>query len=616
MNNNNSRSASSDVASKRPRSESRPTAKRDNSRYNSNKSRRRNNSNRRKSYSNSNSHNNSQGKAHLNVCTLSGTKEIGRNCNFIEYGNDILVIDFGLSFPGQELLGVDYTIPNFHYLVKNKHKIRGILITHGHLDHTGGLPYVVEKLGFPPIYAGRYANGLIKERFKEFDLDKKVNLIDVYRNKEVELGQFKAKFIGVTHSIPNSFSIFIESPKGNVFFSGDYKMDPTPANEHPTDAATLRTLRGKIDLALMESTNAEAEGHVLSDKAVAENLEEIIKNHDGRVVVAAFASLVSRLYSLVQIAQKHHRKVFVSGRSLNTAIKISQEQRYMEFPEGILIHESKINNYPPDQVLFLCTGSQGEKFAALNRISRGEHKYFKIKEGDLVLMSSSEIPGNEYDIGMMTDRLIEKGADLIQGKVGDIHGSGHGLKEDMHQMYELIQPKSIMPIHGNLTKRYNNKQNFMEWGMSEDKVHLTTDGAVWSYYPAQKEWKRTTTIESKAILIDGLGVGDISDIVLKDREQLSQYGMVTIVLNLSTKAKHLIGRPKFMSRGFVYVNNSKELFNEMEKLVRDTHKEWLSSSMRSKRYEYAELIKHVEKNLSKFIYKKTEREPMILPVII
>lgn len=558
--------------------------------------------------------NKSNNKIQLKVCTLSGTSEVGRNCNFVEYGNDIIIIDAGFSFPGQEHYGIDYLIPNITYLKKNKKKIRGILITHGHLDHTGALQYVLQDLDFPPIYAGAFANALIKEKLKETDLKGKVKFVDVHRSTTIKLGAFNVKFIGVTHSIPNAFSIFIESPQGNVFFSGDYKIDRDPKNEPETDYDSLRALQGKIDLALMESTNAYSEGKSKSASEIAENIEDIIEKHKGRVVVAMFSSLLSRLYSVIQIAEKTNRKVFISGRSLNTALKIAREKRYIVFNENLFVDERNVKKYPDDQVLFICTGSQGERYAALNRISLGEHRNFKIKKGDLILLSASEIPPNIAQIEKMTDRLIAQGADLIKNDTDAIHETGHGMKLDMKIMCEMINPKEVIPIHGSLTMRYQNKKNFLSWGHKEDTIHLTTDGQVWVKHG--DGWKRSSLIESKPILIDGLGVGDIGDIVLKDREQLAQYGMVVVVMNLTSKNKKLIGRPQFVSRGFVYVKTSQQLFDEMEKIVVNKHNDWQREGEKKGVHSNKDLTHSIEKALSKFIYDRTEREPKILPVTI
>jgi len=553
---------------------------------------------------------------HLKLCTLSGTKQIGSNCNFVEYGDDIVIVDYGFNFPGQDLLGIDYTLPNFTYLKRNKHKIRGIVITHGHLDHIGGLAYIMEMLDFPTIYAGRYAKALINERLKESKLDKKTTIEAVHRNTKIQLGVFEAHFIGVTHSIPNSFSIMISSKAGNIFFSGDYKIDPTPSGEEPTDLATIKAVGPSVDLALMESTNPEQSGFSRSDKEVKENLHKLIAAHKGRVIVSAFASLVSRLYSLVQIAQETDRKIAVAGRSLVTAVRIIRELNYLTFPENLLITEQEIVKYPDNKVLFVCTGSQGERYAALNRISLGEHKYLKAKKGDLIIMSSSEIPGNESVIEKMTDRLLETGADLIQNNIADVHGSGHGYQGDMKQMYETLKPRQVMPVHGSLTKRYKNKLNLIRWGMKDDKIHLTTDGAIWTYFKTTDTWKKTSNIEASQILIDGLGIGDISEIVLQDRDTLSQFGMVTIVLNLSAKNKQIIGKPRFVSRGFVYVKNSKELFKELELIVIDKHKVWHTKAQKNNRFEMKDLYFDIEKSIKHYIYKKTEREPLVLPVFI
>lgn len=552
--------------------------------------------------------------SNLRVCTLSGTTEVGRNCNFIEYKDTILVIDAGFSFPGQELYGIDYLIPNIQYLKENKSKIKAILITHGHLDHTGALQYILEDLGNPPIYAGAFANALIKEKLSETKLKGKAKFVDVFRNTKLEFGPFKVQFIGVTHSIPNAFSIFVESSAGNVFFSGDYKIDQNPENEPHTDYSALRSLKGKVDIALMESTNPEAEGKAKSAKEVAVNIENIIKQQKGRVVVAMFSSLLSRLYSVIKIAERTNRKVFVSGRSLNTALKIAREQRYITYLDELIVNEKFINDYPDDQVLLLTTGSQGERFSALNRISLGEHKYFKAKQGDMIMLSASEIPTNVTQIERMTDRLITQGVELIQNGAESIHESGHALKMDMHMMFEMVEPKEVIPIHGSMTMRYKNRKNYVAWGMDPNKVHLTTDGQTWER--VGNRWQKGPLIEAKPILIDGLGVGDTGEVVLKDREQLAEYGMVTVILNLSSRGHKLLGRPKFVSRGFVYVKTSKEMFKEMENIVIDTHKKWLSTGDRKHWHETDDFLRQIESDLSKYIYKKTEREPMILPVIV
>lgn len=550
-------------------------------------------------------------KNRLKVCTLSGTSEVGRNCNFIQYGDDIVMVDAGFSFPGQELYGIDYLIPNISYLRKNKANIRGILITHGHLDHTGALPYILPELDYPTIYGGKFANALIKARLEEFNLEKKVKFVDIDRNTEVELGTLKAKFIGVTHSIPNSFSIFVKSPEGNVFFSGDYKIDEAPANEPESDYESLKALQGQVDLALMESTNPSSKGKAKSEQEIAGNLEKIILSHDGRIVLVAFSSLVSRLYSVIKIAEKTGRKVFLSGRSIKLSIQIAREQGYINIPDNLILDERKLSETPDDKVLFLCTGSQGERYASLNRISLGEHKFFKAKQGDLVILSASEIPSNVVQIEKMTDRLITTGVELVQKDYEQIHESGHALQIDMQMMYDMVKPKEVLPIHGSLTMRYKNKRNYVAWGVPSDKVHLTKDGQVWVF--VNGTWKRGKQLPSKPILIDGLGVGDIGDEVIKDRQQLAEYGMLTIIMNISNTTFKLMGHPRFVSRGFVYVKTSGELFGEVEDLVKDIHRDWMNGPDGK---DVRALTKLVESEVGKLLYKKTEREPIVLAVTV
>ena len=552
----------------------------------------------------------------LKLCTLSGTTEIGRNSNFVEYSDEIVMVDAGYSFPGQEMYGIDYLIPNTSYLKKNKRKIKAILITHGHLDHIGALKWLLPELDYPPIYAGGFAKALIEEKMREYHMLGRVKIYGVDRKSTIRIGKyFRATFVGINHSIPDAFSIFLESPNGNIFFSGDYKIDTTPANEPQTDYAKLRALQGKIDLALMESTNASNPGKSPSEMKISENLEDLISKQQGRVIVAAFSSLITRLYSLIEIAKKTNRKIVLSGKSLEQSLDIARRMHYINIDDKMVVKEKDINKYPDNELLLLCTGSQGERFAALNRISLHEHKYIKIKKGDLVIMSSSEIPENISSIEKMTDRIIALGADLLKDTIDlKIHSTGHGNQEDMRMMYEMIKPKTVMPIHGPLTFRYFNKQNFLKWGMKDQDIFLTDDGQTWLFNG--KYWKRGKKIESKPILIDGLGVGDTGDIVLKDRKQLSEYGMFVVVINMNQKNKHIIGRPRFVSRGFVYMKGSQELLKEIENLIYDIHRNWINQSQAGKLYRIEVFKESIEKELSKLIYKKTEREPIILAVVI
>jgi ribonuclease J len=552
----------------------------------------------------------------LQLCTLSGTTEIGRNSNFVQYDDEIVMIDAGYSFPGQEMYGIDYLIPNTRYLKKNKKLVKAILITHGHLDHIGALKWILPDLDYPPIYAGGFAKALIEVKMKEYKMEKRVRIIGVDRKSEINIGKyFKAKFIGINHSIPDAFSIFLETPVGNIFFSGDYKIDKEPANEPQSDYNSLNSLKGKIDLALMESTNASVPGKAPSETEVSRNLEDIIAKYQGRVIVSAFSSLITRLYSLIEIAKRTNRKVIISGKSLDQAISIAREKKYINIDDKLLVKERDIRKYPDKELLILCTGSQGERYAALNRISLNEHRSIKLKRGDLIIMSSSEIPENITKIERMTDRLLTYGIELIKDGINTkIHSTGHGNQEDMKFMLDMIRPKYVMPVHGSLTFRYFHKKNLEKWGFDKQRIFLTEDGQTWLY--DGQYWSRGKRIEAKPILIDGLGVGDIGDAVLKDRKQLSEFGMFTVVLNMSSKNRKIIGNPRFLSRGFVYMKSSQTLLKELQNLVFDIHREWERSSLKKGKFEEKTLIERLEKELSKAIFKRTEREPIILIAII
>ncbi|KKR05510.1 MAG: RNA-metabolising metallo-beta-lactamase [candidate division WS6 bacterium GW2011_GWF2_39_15] len=546
----------------------------------------------------------------LTLCTLSGTNETGgRNCNYIEYNNQILVIDAGFSFPGQEMYGIDYLIPSIKELKAKRKNIKAILITHGHLDHIGAIPYIIEDLGFPPIYAGPFAIAIMKEKLIEKGLDRRVKFVEIKDTTQFKLGDFDIQYITTTHSIPDSFSIFVKSPEGSIFFSGDYKID-----EELMDIEALNSIKGKVDLALYDSTNVYREGRALPEQTAVQTTREIIQKHKGRIIVAAFASLVTRLASMIKIAQETNRKVVLSGRSLHTTMRVARYYKYIDVNDSIFITEKQIKNYPDDQIMILSTGSQGERYAALNRIALGEHLYIKGKPGDLVIMSASEVPGNEEKIGRMTDLLIRQGMDLINNAEASVHSSGHGLQEDMKILNSMLNPKYIMPIHGSLTFRYQSKKNYINWGHNPNDILLTEDGQTWTLNNSNV--KRGIKVESKPILIDGLGVGDIGDIVLKDRAQLSQYGMFCVILNISQKTKQLLGRPRFISRGFVYMKTSQNLLKEIENIVVDVHRKWLQEMRNSRKVTEQLLYDELERNIARYIRKKTEREPIILPVII
>lgn len=551
---------------------------------------------------------------HIKLCTLSGNSEVGRNCSFIEDRKNIILIDAGLSFPEQEIFGIDYLIPNLDYLKKNKNKVRAVFITHGHLDHIGALPFLLPALGFPKVYAGSFAGELIKQKLREFKILDKTRIIEVQRNTTIQIGRLKVSFIGVTHSIPHAFSLFVQTDAGNVFFSGDFKIDETPANEQQTDYSALQNLRGKVDLALIESTNSSSTGKSTSETQVSTTIEELLRTASGRVFVASFASQVSRLYVVSKTASKLDKKVVLLGRSLKDAFRIAKELNYIDLPESLFITPNDLSKYSDNRIVFLCTGSQGEQFGALSLLSKGENRLVKVKPGDRVILSSSEIPGNEYKIGRMTDRLIKLGAELITNKLNTVHATGHGLQDDIKIMFDLIQPKRVMPIHGTLTMRYFNKRNFIKWGMKNEAIYLTDDGQLWKI--SRSGISKDKPIMSKPVLIDAMGISDIGEVVLRDRETLAEYGMICVIINLSHKSKKIWGKVRFVSRGFIYMNKSQQLLEELEKQVISIHEQWLEDSRRTNKYEIKLLKETLSKHISKFLYKQTKREPLIMVVII
>jgi ribonuclease J len=384
--------------------------------------------------------------------------------------------------------------------------------------------------------------------------------------------------------------------------------------EKETDYQALKDLQGKIDLALLESTYATTPGHSKTGQEISDNLEKVISSHKGRVVVASFSSLIGNIYALFKIAQRTNRKIVLSGFSLRNAVKIAREQNFITVPDNLIVPERNVDKVNPNNLLFLCTGSQGEKYAALNRISLGEHNHFKVKKGDLIILSASEIPGNENAIGKMTDRLIEKGADIIKNSMADIYESGHGMLGDMKDMFDLIKPSEVMPIHGNLTKRYQNKQNYISWGMDPDRVHLTSDGQFWDFDSTNRRYKKATQIPSRPLMVDGLGITEGGDVVIKDRQQLAEYGFIVVMLNIGKPSNKLMGHVKFISRGFVYSNNARDLYNNLDKEIKAVHSQWLKVNSRSDK-DFEKLKDMVTKKLDFIIKKKTLREPIVLVTI-
>jgi len=551
----------------------------------------------------------------MRIIPLGGLEEVGKNIMAIEYGNDIIIIDTGMSFAGPEMLGVDFIVPDVSYLEKHKHKIKGILFTHGHLDHIGAIQYVLPRLGNPPIYANKLALGLIKNRLKEFALDKSAKLNLVNEDSKLKLGSFEIEFFRVNHSIPNSMGIYLKTPAGSIVHTGDFKFDHSPAIDKPTDFQRIAEIgkRG-IDVLLIDSTNALRPGFCKSEADVANQLEKIIDNTKGRLIITSFSSLIGRLNQIINFAAKNNRKVFLSGRSMINNMKLSEELGFTSYPKGMVRKMTpQVNSLPPSQVLILTTGTQGETLSALTRMSMGEHSHIKIHEGDTVVISASPIPGNELAVVNVVNNLYAQGAKVITNNDMDIHVSGHAHQEELKIMYALIKPKCYVPIHGELYMRRGHID--MIKTIADPRMLATcldNNGDILEVTP-QGIRKSKEKVPANDILVDGLGFGDIGSKVIQDRKIMSEDGIVVMLFHAYEESKRLISEPDILSRGFLYLKESEEVAKEVKQVAA---KAFENITQQNRKIGLKDLKNELERNISNFIRKRLRREPMIIPIIM
>ncbi len=549
-------------------------------------------------------------KSKLKVIPLGGLNEIGKNMTVFEYEKDIIIVDAGLAFPEDDMLGVDLVIPDITYLEKNKEKIRGLFITHGHEDHIGSIPYLLKKINMP-IYGTKLTLGLIKVKLQEHNLDKTTKLNCVNFGDVITAGKFKVEFIRTTHSIADSASLAIESPVGTIVHTGDFKVDFTPINSEPMDFARFAELGKKGVLMLMsDSTNVLRPGTTMSERSVGEEFDKIFMNCTKRIIVATFASNIHRMQQIINSAVKFKRKVAVVGRSMLNVMKVGQELGYLTAPEGTLIEIDKIGIYNPEQLVIITTGSQGEPMSALARMSTGEHKKVTITPDDLVIFSSSPIPGNEKSVARIMDELQKLGAEVIYNELADIHVSGHACQEELKLMLSLIKPKCFMPVHGEYRFLKAHAQIAKTMGVKSENIFIMENGRILELSP--EGGKISTQVQSGVVLVDGLGVGDVGNIVLRDRQMLSENGMIIIVVTLDKYTLKIISGPDIVTRGFVYVRESETLMDE----IKDIAREELKNCEKNKIYDWASIKSNVRERLIEFIYSKTKRQPMILPIIM
>lgn len=548
----------------------------------------------------------------LLIFALGGVGEIGKNMYVVQHANDIVVVDAGLKFPEEDMLGIDIVIPDITYLTENRDKVRAILITHGHEDHIGGLPYVLKNLNVP-VYGTKLTLGLIEGKLKEAGLLGETKRILINADSEVQLGTIKASFFKTNHSIPDSVGVCLDTPEGTVVHTGDFKFDHTPVNSQYADLQRIADIGRRGVLALLsDSTNAERAGFTPSESNIGVEFEDIFRKATQRVVVATFASNVHRIQQVINAAAATKRKIVVVGRSMVNVVSIASDLGYLNIPEGMLIEPEEINKMAADRVVVLSTGSQGEPMSALTRMARSTHRKIDILPGDTVVIAATPIPGNERYVGRTVDELFRLGANVIYGpgSVSGVHVSGHGSQEELKLMLNLIKPKYFIPIHGEYRMLRQHALLGEAVGIEKENIFVIDNGDTVEFQAGAG--RKGSKVPAGNILIDGLGVGDVGNIVLRDRKLLSQDGILVVVVTLSKQDGAILSGPDIISRGFVYVRESEGLLEEANRIVTST----LQKLMNDKVNEWASLKTNVKDALGRFLYEQTRRRPMILPIIM
>ncbi len=550
-------------------------------------------------------------KQNLKIIPLGGLEEIGKNITVFEYGNDIIVLDCGMAFPDDEMPGVDIVIPDFTYLEKNKEKIRAVVITHGHEDHIGALPYFLSKINVP-VYGTRLTIGLVQNKLKEHGLDKIVKLHSVLPGNVLRLGEFRVEFIRSNHSIPDAAAIAFHTPVGVILHTGDFKIDSTPIEGKMIDLKRIGELGKKGILALMsDSTNAERPGYTMSESTVGATFDGIFRNNlKNRIIVATFASNIHRMQQIVNSAAQYGRKVALSGRSIVNVVSVAMELGHMKIPKGMLIDIDEITNYPPHKLVIITTGSQGEAMSALTRMAYSEHRKVTLGQKDTVIISANPIPGNEKAVSKVINELYKLGTNVIYEALADIHVSGHACSEELKIIMNLANPKFFIPVHGEYRHLYHHAMIAQKMGISEKNIIKMQIGNVVELNA--DKCKITGTVPSGRILVDGLGVGDVGNIVLRDRKLLAEDGLIVVVVTLDSHTHRIISGPDVVSRGFVYMRESEDLMEH----IRDCARVSIEKCNDKRNCNWNTMKAKIKNDLTDYLYFKTKRKPMILPVIM
>lgn len=550
-------------------------------------------------------------KESVSIAFLGGMNEIGKNMTLYEYGNDMFIVDCGLAFPDSDLPGVDLVIPDFTYVENNVSKIRGIIITHGHEDHIGGLAYLLKKVSIP-IYATKLTIGLIKGKLEEHGLLKSAKLVEIKPRDNVTLGAFNIELIHVNHSIPDAVGLAIKCPAGVIVQTGDFKIDTTPVDGDMIDLPRFAEIGKKGVLALLsDSTNAERPGYTASEKIVGDSFETLFRKADSkRIVVATFASNIHRVQQIIDVAQSRGRKVAVIGRSLENLVSVGSELGYLNIPKGVLIDINVIRNYPDDKLVIITTGSQGEPMSALTKMAFGEHRKVSLTPNDYVIISATPIPGNEKMVGNVVNELMKHGIEVIYEKMYDVHTSGHACQEELKLMLGLVKPKYFIPVHGEQKHLRKHAALAEAVGIKKENIYIGSIGD--KIVLSDKSIKKTDSVVSGEVYVDGIGVGDVGNIVLNDRKRLSKDGLIIVVATIDSTNGYVVSGPDVVSRGFVYVKENESLMNSARKLAVDI----IESSYDKKHRDWNSVKTRLCDDISRLMYEKTKRSPMILPILM
>lgn len=555
----------------------------------------------------------------LKVIVMGGLEEVGRNMTIFEYDHEIIIVDMGLQFPEENMPGIDYIIPNVSYLEDKIDWIKGVVITHGHMDHIGAIPHLMEKLGNPPMFMGKLTSGLVKKRAEEYSRCPKLNIAEVNETSALRLGKhFRLEFLRVNHSIPDCFAIIIQTPLGTLVHTGDFKIDYSPVNDKPADLNRIAQIGGQgILLMLADSTDSTHPGYQVSESSIGDEIDKLFDKITGRIIIGTFASQLSRVQKIFELAEKHGRRVYLQGRSMNDNVEIAHQIGYLKFNPKLLVQsDNELNRIPDDKILIIGTGAQGESNAFLMRVVNGEHRSISIKNGDTVIFSSSVIPGNERTIQGLMDMIVRQGARAINYEMMDVHAGGHAKQEDLKLMMRLLKPEYFMPIEGNHYMLRAHGELAEQVGIPKEKIFIADNGQVVEFATDRQNKVSGKLTKDKVttdyVMVDGLGVGDVSNIVLRDRRVMAEDGMIVVIATIDSKTGDPIGNPDIISRGFVYMKENRELIEKtrmkVKKLVKDHDPRTPADD---------DYIKNKIRNeIGQFLFSQTKRRPMVLPVVI